>query len=144
MQKNREKIQRFGVSMPIGLIEKFDKFISHRGYRNRSEAIRDLVRQNLVVDKEWGNPNENVVGVFIIVYSSKIRELSSKLTQSQHHHYEEIISSLHIHMDKDNCLEVIIIKGKAKNVKHISEEISATKGVKYAYLAPATTGEKII
>jgi len=128
MEIKKEKVVRFGVSMPVKLITEFDKFISCKGYKNRSEALRDLIRQNLVIEKEWKNPNVNVVGVLVIVYSRKTRELSAHLTAAQHHHYKEIISALHIHMDKNNLLEVIVIKGKVKNVKRISERISATRG----------------
>jgi len=143
MSKDQNLVKRFGVSMPRELLRGFDDFIYSRNYKNRSEAIRDLIREKLVLEKEWKDKGENVIGVLVIVYDHEVRELSSNLTRAQHQHYKEIISTLHIHIDKKNCLEVIVIKGKPVKVKKISEELGSTKGVKFSQLAPATTGGKI-
>ena len=137
------EIKRFGVSMPSRLCQEFDEFIKLHGYKNRSEAIRDLIREKLVVEREWTNPEEEVIGVLVIVYDSTKRELSHKLTNQQHSHYREIISTLHIHMDAIHCLEIIVIKGKVKDVKQISAKLSAMKGVIFAQFAPATIGRKL-
>ncbi|MCD6399627.1 nickel-responsive transcriptional regulator NikR [candidate division WOR-3 bacterium] len=143
MDRRKKETKRFGVSMSLGLLKDFDDFINSRNYKNRSEAIRDLIREKLVLEKEWKDKNENVIGVLVIVYDHEVRELSSDLTRAQHLHYKEIISTLHIHIDKKNCLEVIVIKGKPDKIKKISDDIGSTKGVKFTQLAPATTGGKI-
>ena len=117
MSKGQNMLKRFGVSMPGELLRGFDDYINLRSYKNRSEAIRDLVREKLVLEKEWKDKNENVIGVLVIVYDHEVRELSSHLTRAQHQYYKEIITTLHIHIDKKNCLEVIVIKGKPVKVK---------------------------
>ena len=131
------------ISLTSELLRKLDLFIREKGYSSRSEAIRDLIREKLVVEREWTNPEEEVIGVLVIVYDSTKRELSHKLTNQQHSHYREIISTLHIHMDAIHCLEIIVIKGKVKDVKQISAKLSAMKGVIFAQFAPATIGRKL-
>ncbi len=130
---------RFGVSIQDHLLERFDNLIAEKGYANRSEAIRDLIRNSLVED-ELETRDEETVGTIAMVYNHHTRELSDKLTDHQHSHFKEIISSLHVHLDQHNCLEVVVAKGKNKKIKQLAQELIGTKGVKYGRLmsTPAT------
>jgi CopG family nickel-responsive transcriptional regulator len=133
-------IKRFGVSLDSLLLERFDKLIAKKGYPNRSEAIRDLIRDSLVKE-EWKYGDKETVGAITIVYSHDIRELTDTLTDIQHHFHTSIVSSMHVHLDHHNCLEVIIVKGKAKEIKKIANKLIGTKGVKHGKLALTTTGK---
>ncbi len=133
-KKSSEELYRFGVSMEQSLIDKFDNYLSKRGYYNRSEAIRDLVRDLLAKEKVEVK-NAVVFGIVSFIYDHHQRELEDKITTFQHENYKSIISTTHIHIDQDNCLEVIIMKDKAKKIKQISDEIFALKGVKSGQLS---------
>jgi len=135
-------IIRFGVSLDKILLERFDSLIERKGYSNRSEAIRDLIRDSLVME-EWESSTSETVGSITIVYSHDTRELTDTLTDLQHHYYNAIISSMHIHLDEHNCLEVIVVKGKAKDIKAISDRLIGTKGVKHGKLSVTTTGKHL-
>jgi len=132
---------RFGVSIEDELLKKFDGLLKQEGYSNRSEAIRDLIRNNLV-EKEWGEGGD-VAGVIVIVYNHEKRELVNKITDIQHNFLEIIVSNEHIHLDKENCLEVIIVKGEAERIAKLANTLHALKGVKYCTLARATTGKEL-
>lgn len=132
-------VVRFGVAMEERLLRKFDHLIIKKGYKNRSEALRDLVRNNLV-DEEWKIAKRDTVGTITIVYSHHFRELSDKLTELQHHYHAEIISCMHVHLDMHNCLEVLAVKGKCDKIKKIADIVIATKGVKHGKLVMTTTG----
>ncbi len=138
-----DKTERFSISMPSTLLEKFDQFLKEKGYHNRSEAIRDIIREKLVLEKEWECTQGEVVGILVIVYSLKFREISHKVSHHQHEYHQEIISTLHIHIDKEHCLETIVIKGNPCKVKEIADEIGTTRGVIFYKLIPATTGKSI-
>lgn len=125
--------ERFGVSIPSNLLEKFDEKIKKEMYTNRSEAIRDLIRKSLVEEK-WEGPDTNVVGVLTLVYDHEKRGISDKLIELQHEGLPNIISSMHVHLDKHNCLETVVIEGKAEEVKEISNKLISTKGVKHGDL----------
>ena len=130
---------RFGVSISSELLERFDKLIESKGYVNRSEAIRDLIRDNLV-EYEWEEDLETI-GAVAIVYDHHVSELSELLTSIQHEYYTMIISSMHIHIDHHNCLEITVIKGKGSKVKEIADKLISTKGVKHGKLTMTTTGK---
>ena len=136
-----KELARFGVSIGSELLEKFDELISSKGYTNRSEAIRDLIREHLV-DHEWETDAETI-GAVTIVYDHHIRELSESLIALQHDHQSSIISSMHIHIDHHNCLEVVVIRGKGSVVKEIADRLISTKGVKHGRLTMTTTGENL-
>lgn len=136
-------IIRFGISIDVRLLGKFDSLIDEKGYSNRSEAIRDLIR-NALVEEEWAQENQETVGTVSLVYDHHTRDLSDKLTEHQHSHHEEIVSALHVHLDADHCLEVVVLKGKAKKIKKLAEELIGTKGVKHGKLMTTTTGEGIL
>ena len=136
------KITRFGVAMDDELLKKFDRFISKKGYRNRSEAIRDLVRDNLV-EQDWELGSKETVGTVTIVYSHAVHELTDILTELQHHYHSEIISCMHVHLDEHNCLEVLAVKGKPQRIKKIADALISTKGVKHGKLVMTTTGKEL-
>lgn len=134
-------LKRFSVSLKENLLADFDKFIRRCQYSNRSEAVRDLIRKALV-QREW-EADKNVIGVITLVYDHHQNQLQETITQLQHDFHKHIISTTHVHMDQDNCLEVIIIRGKALEVRGLSERLIATKGVKNGDLAMSSTGKHL-
>jgi CopG family nickel-responsive transcriptional regulator len=135
-------ITRFGVSIEESLLKNFDRLISRKGYQNRSEALRDLIRESLV-QEEWEEGKKETVGTLAIVYSHHTRELSRTLTDMQHRYYRSILSTLHIHLDEHNCLEVLVVKGRGEDIKKISNRLIGTKGVKHGKLSLTTTGKDL-
>ena len=135
-------IIRFGVSLEKELLVKFDKLIKEKKYSNRSEAIRDLIRENLV-KREWIEGKE-VAGAITLVFDHHKRELMNTLTDIQHDFHTLIISSQHIHLDHDNCLEIIVVRGKPRDARELADKLRATKGVKYGSLSIATTGKELV
>lgn len=133
---------RFGVSMSRELLKTFDRLINDMGYKNRSEAIRDLIRARLV-QQEWQLTDQETVGTITLVYSHDIHELTEILTALQHKYHKQIISTMHIHLDKHNCLEVLVVKGRGSAIKKIADQLLSTKGVKHGRLTTATTGRSI-
>ena len=133
---------RFGISLDNILLERFDSLIGKKGYANRSEAIRDLIRDALV-SEEWEANTSETVGTITIVYSHHTRELTDTLTDLQHRYFASIVSSMHIHLDEHNCLEVLVVKGRAKDIKRIADRLIGTKGVKHGKLSVATTGKHL-
>jgi CopG family nickel-responsive transcriptional regulator len=136
-----DKLIRFGVSMEEKLLEKFDRLIKSEGYKNRSEAIRDIIRKELV-EEEW-EEGAIVAGAVLLVYDHHKRDLVSKIMDIQHNYHENIISTQHIHMDHHNCLEIVVVKGKTEGIKRLYGLLKSLKGVKYSTLARASTGKKI-
>jgi len=136
------EIVRFGVSLEKELLDKFDRLIKEKKYPNRSEAIRDLIRENLV-KREWVKGKE-VAGAITLVFDHHKRELVNILTDIQHDFHQLIISSQHIHLDHDNCLEIIVVKGKPIEAKELADKLRSTKGVKYGALSIATTGKELV
>ncbi|MEO0254964.1 MAG: nickel-responsive transcriptional regulator NikR [candidate division WOR-3 bacterium] len=135
------KLKRFSVSLDSDLVLKFDKEIKKRNYPTRSKAIGDLIREYLV-KKEWMEGKE-VVGAIILIYNHHKRELVNKLLNIEHHFHEIIISSQHVHLDENNCLEIVLAKGKPKDIETLANKLKSTKGVKYSSLSIATTGKEI-
>jgi len=133
---------RFGVSIEENLLKRFDSFISSNNYKNRSEALRDLIRIALV-EEEWENADEEVAGAIVLVYNHHKRELVDKLLDIQHDYNKYIISSQHIHLDHDNCLEIIVVKGSMKFIQEILSKLKSAKGVKHASLTKSTLGKNI-
>lgn len=132
---------RFGVSLEKKLLEKFDSFIKGKKYTNRSEAIRDLIRESLVKE-EW-QQNKEVTGALVLVYNHHKRELVNWLMDIQHDYHNNIFSTQHLHLDHDNCLEIIAIKGQSKQIEELFSRLKSLKGVKYANFAIATTGKEV-
>jgi len=137
------ELTRFGISMDQRLLGQFDELIGRKGYKNRSEAIRDLIRNTLVED-QWTRPDEEAVGTVTLVYDHHTRDLADRLTEQQHDHHDLIISSLHAHLDHHNCLEVVVVKGRADQVRHMADTLIGTKGVKHGKLVTTTTGHTLV
>ena len=135
-------LARFGISIDQRLLQQFDALIDEKGYVNRSEAIRDLIRGSLV-DAQWNRQEVELVGTVTLVYDHHTRDLADKLTEHQHSHHDAIISSLHVHLDAHNCLEVVVLKGQAGTVKRLADELIGTKGVKHGKLVTSTTGRNL-
>ncbi|MBU1091117.1 MAG: nickel-responsive transcriptional regulator NikR [Candidatus Omnitrophica bacterium] len=136
-----KKLVRFGIAMEEPLLLDFDKEIRQKGYTNRSEAIRDLVRESLV-KQEWFS-NKQVSGVISMVYNHHQRELVDKLLDVQHDYQDLIIANQHIHLDHHNCLEVIVTKGKAKDIQRLSDRLKSVRGVKHVNINMATVGKEL-
>lgn len=134
-----KKLVRFGVSLDHHLLDDFDRLITNKQYTNRSEALRDLIRDHLV-GQEWGE-NKETVGTITIVYDHHVHDLTEKLTEIQHDHHKLILSAMHVHLDHDHCLEVLVVRGKGREIKKVSDILIGTKGVKHGKLAMTTTGK---
>ena len=135
-------LSRIGVAIDSALLNKFDQLIAKRGYTNRSEAFRDLIRDELV-QKSWESPESQVVGTVTLVYDHHVRMLNEKLTDLQHEYHRSILSTLHVHLDHDNCLEVLVVRGKAGVVQRIADTLISTKGVKHGRLTLTTSGAEL-
>lgn len=132
---------RFGVSLEKVLLEKFDRLIKERNYTNRSEAFRDLIRQEFV-KKEW-REGEDVAGAITLIYDHHRKDLLSKITDIQHNFQNIIISTQHIHLDHDNCLELIAVRGNPIEVQKLADTLRSIKGVKHGTLSMSSTGKEI-
>jgi CopG family nickel-responsive transcriptional regulator len=135
-------LSRIGVAIDSALLDKFDKLIGQRGYTNRSEAFRDLIRDELV-EQTWEAPDADVVGTITLVYDHHVRLLSNKLTSIQHDFHQNVLSTLHVHLDHDNCLEVLVVRGKSAAVRKVADALVSTKGVKHGRLTITTTGREL-
>jgi CopG family nickel-responsive transcriptional regulator len=135
-------LKRFGVSMDSDLLAAFDRTIARRGYRTRSEAIRDLVRQDLV-SREWEIGHREVVGSVTLVYDHTRGDLERQLTELQHHHLRAIQSSLHVHLDAKHCLEVVVLRGKPAQVRKIADLLLSSRGVVHGQLVSTTLGKSL-
>ena len=133
-------LSRFGVSMESELLRKFDAFLHQRSYAKRSEAIRDLVRDALI-QEQWEDANSEVVGTITIIYNHHVRGLQETLTEQQHMSQNSVLSSMHIHLDAHNCLEVLAIRGKVRDVQEVANRLISLKGVKHGKLVATTTGK---
>jgi len=126
-------LARIGVAIDEDLLAKFDKHIGRKGYGNRSEAFRDLIRDDLI-NEEVADPAKQVVGSLTLVYDHHVRLLSEKLTELQHEHHESIVSTVHVHLTHHDCLEVLVLRGKSGELRQIADRLLATKGVKHGKL----------
>jgi CopG family nickel-responsive transcriptional regulator len=133
------ELVRFGVSLEKGLLERFDAFIRERNYTNRSEAFRDLIRQELV-KKEW-QEDEDIAGAITLIYDHHRKELLSRVTDIQHDYQDVIISTQHIHLDHDNCLEIVAVRGNPRKVQKLADTMKSIKGVKHGTLSMSSTGK---
>ena len=131
-------MERVGVSFESELLGRFDTLIRKKGYTNRSEAIRDLVRKSLI-ESEIESDKGDVIGTLTIIYDNDVGDVTNRLLQLQHHHHSEISSTTHIQIDEHTCLEVLVIQGKAKNLRKLADNIKAIKGVKHGELVITKT-----
>jgi len=127
-----EELVRFGVSISDSLLNEFDKMIDEKGYKSRSEAIRDIIRVSLI--SEAIKENTICYGTITLIFDHHVRELSAKLTEYQHKYFKNIVSNLHVHIDHDNCLEVIVVHGRSDELKSLSNQMIGIKGVKHGKL----------
>ncbi len=135
-------VTRFGVSLDEALLAQFDRVIARKGYTNRSEAIRDLIRESLVRE-QWELGSMDVVGTLTLVYNHEVHDLSEKLTDLQHAHFKSIVSALHVHLDAHHCLEVLILRGKAKELKTIADRLIGTRGVRHGTFSATAEGRAL-
>ena len=134
-------LKRFTISLDEKLLEQFDTAITKRKYVNRSEAIRDLIR-SAFVEEEW-QADKDVVGVISMVYDHHQSQLQEKVTEIQHEYHHQIVSATHIHMDHHNCLEVVIVKGKAGSINELADRLRSLRGVRNCKMAMSTTGRDL-
>ena len=138
-----QELMRVGISLPESLLNKFDEIILQRGYSSRSEGIRDAIR-SYIVNFEWmSDVHGERVGVITIVYSHSQRGLEDNLTEIQHEFGGLIQSSLHVHLDHDNCLEVVVLRGEGQDVRKAAERMMSLKGVKHVKLTTTSLGKEL-
>ncbi len=135
-------LSRIGVAIDSELLRKFDRLIARRGYTNRSEAFRDLIRDELV-QRTWESPHSQVVGTITLVYDHHVRLLNEKLTDIQHDFHRSILSTLHVHLDHDYCLEVVVVKGAVSEVQKVADILISMKGVKHGRLTISASGTEL-
>ncbi len=133
---------RFGISIDKGLLQKFDRSIKGKPYTNRSEAFRDLIRQELI-KKEWAEGKE-VAGAITFIYDHHKRDLLNRIMGLQHDFQKVIISTQHIHLDHHNCLEIVAVKGSPKEVLKLADLLKAVKGVRHGTLSMTSTGKDLV
>jgi CopG family nickel-responsive transcriptional regulator len=136
-------LKRFGVSLDEQLLGSFDRLIEREGYTTRSEAIRDLIRDTLI-KREWLEGEAESAGVALLLFDHHRLDLSRKLTGRQHEHHDSIIASLHVHLDEQSCLEIVVLKGKAKEIQSIADGLISTKGVLHGHFITASSGKTIL
>ncbi len=134
-------IVRTGVSLEQELLRQFDESIRERGYQNRSEAIRDLIRDQLV--SREANKNKVVVGTLTIIYDHHRPNLTEKVVEVQHHAGSQVLAATHVHLDHHNCLEVVIMKGKSGSIRAVANAILSLLGVKHGQLVVTSTGKDL-
>jgi CopG family nickel-responsive transcriptional regulator len=133
-----KKIIRAGVSFPKDLLEEFDKIIRIKGYKKRSKAICDAMRL-YISNYKWEESGDKVIGVIALIYDHEVRGTADMLTELEHTYGELIISTMHVHLDERNCLELIALKGLAKEIKGLADKLMSIRGVKQLKLLTATT-----
>ena len=138
----KETATRFSVSLPPSLLEQLDSMTREKSNDNRSLAIADMIRDQLVEHRQkFGN--EDIAGTITLVYDHHKMHVQETLTDIQHDHHEVILSTVHVHLDHHNCLEVLIVRGKASIIRKIADELIAAKGVKHGKLTVTTTGKDL-
>jgi CopG family transcriptional regulator, nickel-responsive regulator len=134
-------LSRTGVSLEEELLQEFDRLIGKRGYQNRSEALRDLIRETLL--SEAVDSNKPVVGTLTLIYDHHLPNLSQKLTEAQHHAHNLVLAATHVHLDEHYCLEVIIMQGHSHEIRHMSDRMLSMRGVKHGKLVLTGTGKEL-
>ncbi|CAA6604120.1 putative nickel-responsive regulator [Rhodospirillaceae bacterium LM-1] len=128
-------MDRFTVSLEEELLERFDAFIQRKGYQNRSEAVRDILRDTLETERlKASKPEGHCIASLSYIYNHHERELARRLTQAQHAHHDLTLSTLHVHLDHENCMEVTVLRGPTADVKRFADEICAETGVRHGKL----------
>jgi CopG family transcriptional regulator, nickel-responsive regulator len=135
-------LTRFGISLDRKLLERFDRRIKEKGYANRSEAIRDLIRDDLV-RREWEEEQGEKMGTVTLIYNHHNHELGDRLTHLQHDHHHIIISTMHIHLNHDMCMEVLAVRGQGRVIQKLANELISMKGVIHGRWVGTTTGQDL-
>ncbi len=135
-----ERVTRFSISIEEELMKKFSQFMKRNGYKNRSKAISDLIR-NVLLEEKWEEKKGKIYATITLVYDHEVPNLMEKLTHIQHHFLKEIIFSSHIHLNENNCMEIITIHGTMKKINDFKRQLSNHKGVKLVKVVPASTGD---
>jgi CopG family nickel-responsive transcriptional regulator len=142
MIMKHEQVSRFSVSLPPRLLQQLDGMAKEKGYDNRSQAIADMIRAQLVEHRQKSGSAE-IAGTITLVYDHHKQHVQAALTDIQHDHHQVILSTLHVHLDHDNCLEVLAVRGKADVIRKIADELTTAKGVKHGKLTVTTTGKDL-
>jgi CopG family nickel-responsive transcriptional regulator len=137
-----ESVTRFSISLPAELARQLDQMVREKGYHNRSLAVADMVRAHLVEHRQRASDQE-IAGTITLVYDHHKQHVQATLTDIQHDHHEVIVSTLHVHLDHDNCLEVLVVRGKAGLIKRIADELIAARGVKHGRLTVTSSGRDL-
>lgn len=135
------KLERLSISLEEPLLEKLEDLVKDSGYKNRSEFIRDLVRSRLV-SREW-EKDEEALGTVTLVYNHNARKLAGRLTGLQHHHHHAILATTHVHLSHDICAEMIMVRGRAGDIRRIADQMRQQKGVLHVELSMSSTGGKL-
>lgn len=138
-----DEVSRFSVSLPHKLLTDLDEMVREKGYDNRSLAIADMIRDELVEHRQHDGQQE-IAGTITLVYDHHKSHVQEALTKLQHDHMAMIISTLHVHLDHDNCLEVLVVRGAAAPIKSLADALIAAKGVKHGRLTVTTTGKDLV
>ena len=138
----KEKVVRLGVSLPSDLLRPFDRLVERRGYQSRSEAVRDRLRKTFI-EEEWKESASDVAGTLTLVYDHHNRDLPGRLMDIQHDHHDLVVTTQHVHLDHHNCLEVLVLRGPAREIERLADRIIACNGVKHGVFVPSTTGRTI-
>jgi CopG family nickel-responsive transcriptional regulator len=133
---------RFSVSLPATLLRQLDEMMRQKGYGNRSLAVADMVRDSLVEHRQQLG-SEEIAGTITLVYDHHKQHVQATLTDIQHDHHEAVISTMHVHLDHHNCLEVLVVRGRASLIKKIADELIGARGVKHGKLTVTTTGKEL-
>jgi CopG family transcriptional regulator, nickel-responsive regulator len=138
----KENVSRFSVSLPPSLLKQLDQMAREKSYDNRSLAVADMIRAHLVEHRQKFS-HEEIAGTITLVYDHHKQHVQETLTDIQHDHHEVIVSTVHVHLDHHNCLEVLIVRGQAGLIRKIADELIASKGVKHGKLTVTTTGKDL-
>lgn len=142
MSRTSKGVARFTVSVPADLLRELDRMAEQKGYTNRSLAVADMIRDELVEHRQRTGRGE-IVGTLTLVYDHHTRHVQETLTELQHEHHDRIISSVHVHLDAHHCLEVLLMRGPAPEIKRIADALIAARGVKHGKLTVTTTGRDL-
>lgn len=140
--RRRESVTRFSISLPAELARQLDQMTQEKSYTNRSQAVADMIRSQLVEHRQKSG-DEEIAGTITLVYDHHKQHVQATLTDIQHDHHEVIISTLHVHLDHDNCLEVLVVRGRADLIRRIADELIAAKGVKHGKLTVTSSGKDL-
>ena len=134
-------VERIGISLEKNLLTRFDKLIKQKGYANRSEAVRDLIRERLI-EQAWAAPRGEAVGAVFLIFEHEKMNLTERMTKLEHEEFHRVVASVHVHLDHDNCLEILVLRGPGREIEKLGEKLISMRGVKHGRFIPGTTGQK--